>query len=138
MMVKTQCGQSVGTVRQSMDNEVLNMTIDIQKNIEEIEETINKNKMINAQMEQLDHEYDINLEHISYLKNDIEKELKKQYDGIVNVEVTSKTIKIRMSDVVEFNILEEMYNDLKIDSNNILLESIIEQGEFYIDMIINI
>lgn len=114
------------------------MTIDIQKNIEEIEETINKNKMINAQMEQLDHEYDINLEHISYLKNDIEKELKKQYDGIVNVQVTKKTIKIRMSDIVEFNILEEMYNDLKIDSNNILLESIIEQGEFYIDMIINI
>ena len=114
------------------------MTIDIQKNIKEIEETINKNKMINAQMERLDHEYDINLEHISYLKNDIEKELKKEYDGIVNVTVTKKTIKIRMSDVVEFNILEEMYNDLKIDSNNILLESIIEQGKFYIDMIINI
>ena len=114
------------------------MTIDIQKNIEEIEETINKNKMINAQMEQLDHEYDINLEQISYLKNDIEKELKKQYDGIVYVEVTSKTIKIRMCDVVEFSILEEMYNELKIDSNNILLESIIEQGEFYIDIIINI
>ena len=37
--------------------------------------------MINAQMEQLDHEYDINLEHISYLKNDIEKELKKQYES---------------------------------------------------------
>lgn len=114
------------------------MTIDIQKSIKEIEETINKNKMINAQMEQLDHEYDINLEHISYLKNDIEKELKKQYDDIVNIRVTKKTIKIRMSDVVEFNILEEMYNDLKIDSNNILLKSIREQGEFYIDMIINI
>lgn len=117
---------------------MITMTIDIQKSIKEIEETINENKMINAQIEQLDHEYDINIEHISYLKNDIEKELKKQYEDIINVEVTKKTIKIRMSDVVKFNILEEMYNNLKIDSNNISLKSIIEKGRLYIDMIIKI
>ena len=114
------------------------MTIDIQKNIKEIEETINNNKMINAQMEQLDHEYDINIEKIRNLQNDIERELKDTYDYIVYVDINKKEIKIRMCDVVEFNILEEICKDLKIDSNNVLLESIIEKGECYIDMKINI
>lgn len=138
MMVKTQCGQSVGTVRQSMDNEVLNMTIDIQKNIKEIEETINKNKIIDAQMEQLDHEHDINIERISNLQNDIEKELKDIYEDVVWVDINKKKIRIRMRDIVEFDYIKAIHDTFDTKHKNIVLESNIKNGELYIDMIINI
>lgn len=113
------------------------MTIDIQQNIKDIEETINENKMINAQMEQLDHKYDINIEKISNLKNNIEKELKDIYEDVVWVDIDKKKIRIRMRDIVEFDYLKAIHNTFDTEHKNIVLESNIKNGELYIDMIIS-
>lgn len=114
------------------------MTIDIQKKIEEIEEAINENKMIDTQIDQLEHEHDINIEKINNLQNDIEKELKDIYEDVVWVDINKKEIKIRMRDIVEFDYLKAIHDTFDTKHKNIMLESNIKNGELYIDMTINI
>lgn len=114
------------------------MTIDIQKKIEEIEEAINENKMIDTQIDQLEHEHDINIEKINNLQNDIEKELKDIYEDVVWVDINKKEIKIRMRDIVELDYLKAIHDTLNTQHKNVVLESSIRDEELYIDMIISI
>ena len=113
------------------------MNINVKKGIEEIQESINKNKMLNVQIEQLEHEYDINLEHIHYLSDDITKELKKKCTAIIDIKVRKKAIEIRMLKNIKFHELKDVSDIIGIDCENIRLYSVCEDEELYIDMIIN-
>ena len=114
--------------------------IDIKKHIEEIQEAINTNKMITAKMEQLDHEYDINVEHIHYLSDDITKELKKRCKEIIDVKINKSSIRIRMMEDVKFQCLKDLGYIFGINNEKITLHSVYddEYESLYIDMIIKI
>ena len=114
------------------------MCIDIQKKIEEIEETINENKMIDAQIDQLDHKHDINIEKILGLQNHIEKELRNVYEDVVYVDINKKEIKIHMKKSIKFDDLKAIHDILNTQHKNVVLESSIRDEELYIDMIIKI
>ena len=114
------------------------MTIDIQKKIEEIEETINENKIIDAQIDQLDHKHDINIEKIFGLQNHIEKELTNVYKDVVCVDINKKAIKIHMKETIKFNDLKAIHNIFNTQHQSVILKSSIRDEELYIDMIINI
>ena len=114
--------------------------IDIKKHIEEIQEAINTNKMITVKMEQLDHEYDINIEHIHYLSDDIAKELKKRCKDIIDVKINKSSIRIRMMEDVKFQCLKDLGYIFGINNEEITLHSVYddEYESLYIDMIIKI
>lgn len=113
------------------------MDMNIRNNLEEIKETRNKNKMIDVQIEQLEHDYDINLEHISYLRQDIEKTLCNKYESISYIRLEDGSLRLKMNQNIDLKIIKEIGDIFGVDDKAIKIKTSWDKENPYISIVVD-
>lgn len=108
--------------------------------IDEIKNTLNRNEIINEQMCKLDNEYDKNIEHIHYVKQDIEAKLCNQCNALLSIDIRKHKIVFKMQSCIDVEDIKNICDFLNIDINDIRIESIIDSNVdgLYINLILDI